>query len=219
LRHKLIAVLCASALSAVTLSGAVPIKIVHTALSCFKRAQNPVLTVRIEGAPETERIYFRAVEASCGEYYVDMRKNDKDPTVFWAVLPLVRPETNFITYQIRASRAGGPDFVSPWVTAPVMAVCSVDPLTAQELSAAANITVGLTSSKQTGKSCGFRCDGMTWSVSSANVLAPNAACQAEMAGRPWYRSPDAIAVGAGALLGGVLLENNRQSNPPSPARP
>jgi hypothetical protein len=149
-----------------------------------------------------------------------MRKSDKDPNIFWALLPLVGPETLSLTYQIRASKAGGPDVVSPWAIAPVTATCSADPLTAQERSAALNITVGLTSSKQTGKLCGFRCDGMTWFISSANVLAPNQACKAVLAGRPWYQSPEAIALGAGALVGGVIIENNnRRSTPPSPARP
>lgn len=219
MRYRLPGVFFVSALLVMPISGAIPIKIMNTALSCVTRTQNPLIRVRIEGAPETARVYFRALEATCGEYYVDMRKSDKDPNVFWAVLPLLSPKTSFITYQIHASKAGGPDIVSTWATAPATAACSADPLTAEELSAAGNITVGLTSSQQTGKTCGFRCDGMTWFISSANVLTPNEACRAEMAGRPWYRSSDAIAVGAGALLGGVFLENNRQSNPPSPARP
>ena len=216
------AVLAALALSAVSLGGAVPVRIVHTALSCFGRTQNPLITARIEGAPATARVYFRAIEANCGEYYVDMRRSDKDPNIFWALLPLVGPETFSLTYQIRASKAGGPEVVSPWAIAPVTHGCKADPLTAQELSAASNLTVGLTSSRQTGKACGFRCDGMTWFISSANVLAPNEACKAVLAGRPWYRSPEAIAVGAGALLGGIIGENNnnnRRLPPPSPARP
>ena len=148
-----------------------------------------------------------------------MQRSDKDPSVFWAVLPLVGPKTGFVTYQIRASKPGGLDAVSPWTIAAVTSACSADPLTAQEQFAASHITLGLTSSTQTGVSCGFRCDGMTSLISPASVLGPNDACRAVLAGRPWYQSPEAIALGAGALFGGVIFENNRQSNPPSPARP
>ncbi|HXH38949.1 MAG TPA: hypothetical protein VNN08_10000 [Thermoanaerobaculia bacterium] len=178
-----------------------------------------MISARIEGTPETERIYFRAGDAAACEYYLDMRKNDKDPAVFWAVLPLVSPETNFISYQIRASKAGGPDFVSPWTTVAVTASCTPNPLTAEERSAASNIVLGLTSPKQPAVPCGFRCDGMTWYISSTNVLTRNEACRAMLAGKPWYRNPEAIVLGAGALIGGAVLEGKRPSNPPSPARP
>ncbi len=205
--------------SVVSLGGPPSIRIVHTALSCAGRTQNSLITARIEGVPETERVYFRAGEAADCEYYLDMRKSDKVPGMFWAVLPLVSRETNSISYQIRASKAGGPESVSPWATVPVTAGCSADPLTVEERSAASNITLGLTSPSQTAVPCGFRCDGMTWYISSTNVLGPNEACRAIVAGKPWYRSPKDIALGVGALLGGVVLEGNKPSNPPSPARP
>jgi hypothetical protein len=219
MRDVFLSVFIAWVFSVASLHGAVPVGIVHTALSCVGMTQNAVITAQIEGAPEAERVYFRASDTVGCEYYLDMRKSDKDPAVFWAVLPLVSPETKSLTYQIRASKAGGPDFVSPWVTVEVTSSCNSARLTAQEQSAASNITLGLTSPEQTGVPCGFRCDGMTWYISSANVLGRNEGCRAVMAGRPWYRSPEAIALGAGALFGGAVIGSNRQSNPPSPARP
>src|ERR1700756_2156425 len=198
-----------SAGSAVSVGGSTPITITPAPLSCVGRSQNAVITARIEGAPEVERLYFHAGEAAGCEYYLDMRKSDKDPAMFWAVLPLVSPETNSISYQIRASKAGRPVSITPWATVAVTPECSADALTAPERSAASNIILGLTSSGQTTVPCGFRCDGMTWYISSANVLGSNEACRAIVAGKPWYRSPEAIAIGAGALLGGIVLEGNK----------
>jgi hypothetical protein len=203
---------------------AAPPSIVTKPLTCVAKDRNARITARIEGRVKTARVYFRALDPKCDEYYVNMHQSPLDPTLYWAVLPLVGPETHLLSYQVRVdSGDGGKPNVSPAepLTVAVQAGCVADSLSAIEQRAADYITLGLVSSGQSGAPCGFRCDGITSILTAANELRPNEACFSKKA---WYMTPGGrIALGAGTVLigGGVFIwnERNNKDRAVSPARP
>jgi hypothetical protein len=205
---------------------AAPTSIVTKPLSCVAQDRNVRITARIEGRVKTARVYFRAAEPKCDEYFVEMHGSPQDPALYWAILPLAGLETRLISYQVRVdSGDGGKAIVSPAepLNVAVLAGCVPESLSPAEQRAADNITLGLVSSGQSGTPCGFRCNGVTSVLTVANELRPNQEC---LRRKPWYMTPKGrTAIGAGALLlgGGVFIwnENNNKDRdrPPSPARP
>jgi hypothetical protein len=205
---------------------AAPPKIAHDALSCLSRTTNARIAAHIEGQPAAVRVYFHAIGETCGDYYVEMRKSDKDPTLYTGLLPLIGKDSDALTYQIRVDTGGGKEVSIPPVTVAVRTECAAPALSPDQLRAAANITLGLTSQTQRQIPCKFKCNGIKNVITAKGDLQPNEQCRLLLAGllKPWYASP----AGAGAAAGGSILaaglgygiaSNLNNSKPPSPARP
>jgi hypothetical protein len=204
--------------------------ITHTPLACLSSEANTKITARVDGQPSSVRVYFHAIgQTSCGEYYVDMRRNgDKDPTLYTAILPIPNPDADVVMYQIRVKSNGGTETAIAPVAATVRKECTVPALTAADVQAAQSIVLGLTQPSQKPVPCKFACKGVTNYITAAGDMKPNEECRLLLAGlpgngpaQPWYRTP-AAEVAAGAIVGagvGLALDNGRNHRPPSPARP
>lgn len=202
--------------------------ITHTPLACLSAETNAKITAHVEGQPSSVRVYFHAIgQTSCGEYYVDMRRNDKDPTLYSAILPIPAPDADVVMYQIRAKMNGGNETAIAPVAATVRKECTIPALSAADLQAAQSIVLGLTQPSQKPVPCRFRCNGLTNYITAAGEMKPNEECRLLLAslagkgGQPWYRTPVA-EVAAGAVVGagaGLAIDNGRNHRPPSPARP
>lgn len=208
---------------------AAPPSVVTKPLTCIAKNRNARITARIEGPVKSARVYFHSTDPKCDEYYVDMRPNPSDPTLYWALLPLAAPNTRALSYQVRVDPGNGAKVVvspSEPLTVPVIEGCIADPLSPSEQRAADNITLGLTSGSQRGAPCAFQCKGVTSMLTSTNELRPNEDCfNLLAANKAWYTTgAGKQAIGAGAaLLGGALIWNHRHDDdanrPVSPARP
>jgi hypothetical protein len=201
--------------------------ITHTPLACLSPDTNTKITAHVDGQPSSVRVYFHAIgQTSCGEYYVDMRHNDKDPTLYTAILPIPTPDADVVMYQIRVKANGGPETAIAPVAATVRKECTVPPLSAADVQAAQSIVLGLTQPSQKPVPCKFVCKGITNYITAAGDMKPNEECRLLLAGLPgngpaWYRTP-AAEFAAGAVVGagaGLALDHGRNHRPPSPARP
>jgi hypothetical protein len=214
----------ASVFSAASLLAA-PLSIVTKPLGCVAKDRNARITSRIEGRVKTARVFFHSVDPKCDEYFVEMRQSPNDPTLYWAVLPLVAPTTLTLSYQVRVDPGNGEKAVlspSEPLTVPVREACTAEPLSEAEQRMAENLTLGLSSSGQTGAPCAFRCNGVTSILTTANELRPNEECfRVLAANKPWYRTTAGrVGIGGAALLGGYIWNSNRETaKAVSPARP
>ena len=213
-------------LSAAGALSAAPLAVVTKPLGCVAPDRNARITARIQGPVKSARVVFRSADPKCDEYFVEMRQSANDPTLYWALLPLVAPGTRVVSYQVRVDPGNGEKPVlspSEPLTVPVREGCTADPLSEAEQRAANNMTLGLTSSGQTGAPCAFRCNGITSVLTIANELRPNEECFRQLAGaKPWYQNRDAqIFLGAAILNGYEIWKHRRHDNdkPVSPARP
>jgi hypothetical protein len=203
---------------------AAPTSIVTKPLACIAKDRNARITARIEGRVKSARVYFNAVDPKCDEYFLEMHQSPLDPTLYWAMLPLVLQETHIVSYQVRVDPGPGEKpVVSAPLTVPVRDGCTADPLSESEQRAADNLILGLTSPGQSGVPCGFRCEGIKSILTTGNELRPNDACfRLLAANKPWYLTPGGkTALGTAAALGGVYLwnRNHQDDKPASPARP
>jgi len=203
--------------------------ITHTPLACLSAETNARIVAHVEGQPSSVRVYFHAIgQTSCGEYYVDMRRDAKDPTLYTAVLPIPTLEADVVMYQIRAKVSGGNETAIAPVAATVRKDCALPPLAGADLQAAQSLVLGLTQPSQKPVPCRFLCKGITNYITAAGEMKPNEECRLLLAGLagkgsavPWYRTP-AAEVAAGAVVGaalGVAIDDGRNHRPPSPARP
>ncbi|HYM62413.1 MAG TPA: hypothetical protein VEZ11_16135 [Thermoanaerobaculia bacterium] len=209
--------------SALSLLAADP-KISHDALSCVAKNKNARITAKIEGQPETARVYFHAIGAACGDYYVDMHQSTTDPSAYWAVLPIGAEEAKALAYQIRATAPGGREISGEEITVPIDADCPDQPLSPDEAKAAANMTIGLTANGQTEVPCAFKCIGITNLLTANLQLLPHEACRlllAQATGAGLLGShPGAVMAGAlAAAGGGVAIYESQHRTSPSPVRP
>ncbi|SRR5581483_792558 len=215
--------------AAVTAGSAAP-TISQTPLACLSPDNYTKITAKVEGNPASVRVYFHAVGQTCGEYFVEMRRDPKDPTRYSAIIPIPAKDADVVLYQIKAKTAGGNEVAGPPVAATVKKECPAQTLSNDDLQAAKGIVLGLTQSTQKSTPCKFRCDGLTHYTTASGDLKPNDECRLLLAnlakggaGKPWYATTGgevaAGFVGAGAL--GFAIEQNRghNQNPPSPARP
>ena len=202
--------------------------ITHTPLACLSPDTNAKITAHVDGQPASVRVYFHAIGQTCGEYYVDMRRGDKDPTLYSAILPIPTADADVVMYQIRAKASGGGETAIAPVAATVRKECIAPALSAADAQAAQSLVLGLTQPSQKPVPCKFRCNGVTNYITAAGDLKPNEECRlllASLAGHgpasPWYRTP-AAEVAAGAFIGasaGFAIENGKNNRAPSPARP
>jgi len=225
---QIIRIVCGVAIiSSATALIAAPPSIITKPLACVAKDRNARITARVVGRATSVRVFFRAIDPKCNEYFVDMRQSPADPTLYWAVLPLTGPETRMFSYQVRLDPGNGEKLVvspSEPLTVSVHEGCIADPVSQTEQRAADNITLGLVSAGQRGAPCGFRCDGITSILTTANELRPNEECfRILAANKAWYTTGTAKkALGAGVvLLGGALIWNDHQNDDRavSPARP
>ena len=202
--------------------------ITHTPLACLSPDTNTKITAHVEGQPSSVRVYFHAIGQSCGDYYVDMHRDAKDPSLYTAVMPIPTAAADVVMYQIRAKTNGGGETAIAPVAATVRKECTSPALNAADLQSAQSIVLGLTLPAQKPIPCKFRCNGITHYITAAGDLKPNEECRlllASLAGNgstpPWYRTP-AAEVAAGAVVGagvGLAIDNGRNHRAPSPARP
>lgn len=210
--------------SALSLLAADP-KISHDALSCVAKNKNARITAKIEGQPENVRVYFHAIGATCGDYYVDMHQSETDPSTYWAMLPIGAEEAKALTYQIRATAAGGREISGEQITIPIDADCQDQPLSPDEAKAAANLTLGLTANGQSEVPCAFKCTGITNLLTANLQLLPHEACRLQLAqgaagGGLLASHPGAVMAGALAGAGaGVAIYESQHRTSPSPVRP
>lgn len=205
---------------------AVPSRITTSAATCASKTQNLRVTAHVDGAPKNVRLYFHAVGPTCGDYYVDMHRDASNPNQYWAMLPIVGPDTTAVTAQVKADFGAGAYLPGDAVVVPVKADCPATTLTSDETRAANNIVLGLTQANQTSIPCAFKCKGVTSFLTTTNELKPNEQCLRLLAGTtrtPWYKTPagEAGAIAAGAGFFGGVYELTKPSNKkaPSPARP
>lgn len=201
--------------------------ITHAPLACLSPETHTKITAHVEGQPSWVRVYFHAIGQTCGEYYVDMRRNDKDPTLYTAIMPIPIPDADVVMYQIRAKNGATETAIAP-VAATVRKECTGAAFTPADTQAAQSIVLGLTQPSQKPVPCKFACNGITNYITVAGDMKPNEECRlllAALAGNgatpPWYRTPEA-EFAAGAVVGagvGLAIENGRNHRPPSPARP
>jgi hypothetical protein len=211
---------------AVVLSAAPP-SVLTKPLGCVAPDRNARVSAKIQGKVKTARVMFRAHpvdDTKCEEYFVEMRQSPSDPTVYWALLPIVAPGTRSLSYQVRVDPGNGESPVlspSEPLTVAVREGCVADPLSEAEQRTANNLILGLTSSGQTGAPCGFRCNGITTLLTTANELRPNEECLRLAAGTPWYKNPEAGIFFGAALINGIHIWNHLRDDdkPVSPARP
>src|SRR5258708_6416084 len=202
-------------------------KIAHDALTCLSRSTNARVAAHIEGQPASVRVYFHAIGETCGDYYVEMRKSDVDPTLYTGLLPLLAKDSDALTYQIRVNTGGGKEVSIPPVTVAVRTECAAPALNADQLRAAANITLGLTSQSQKQIPCKFQCNGIKNVITAKCDLQPNEQGRLFLPGptNPCSQTPTGIGVaaagGSGLAAGGAygIQHNSNNSRPPSPARP
>jgi hypothetical protein len=203
--------------------------ITHTPLACLSAETNARITAHVEGQPSSVRVYFHAIgQTSCGEYYVDMRRDARDPTLYTAILPIPTPDADVVMYQIRAKVSGGAETAIAPVAATIRKECTLPALAGPDLQAAQSIVLGFTQASQKPVPCRFRCNGLTNYITAAGEMKPNEECRLLLAGLagkgpalPWYRTP-AAEIAAGAVVGagtGLALDNGRNHRAPSPARP
>jgi len=202
--------------------------ITHTPLACLSPDTPSKITAHVEGAPSSVRVYFHAIGQNCGEYYVDMHRDAKDPSLYTAIMPIPTADADVVMYQIRAKANGGAETAIAPVAATIRKECTSPALSAADLQAAQSIVLGLTQPSQKPIPCKFRCNGVTNYITAAGDLKPNEECRlllASLVGHgatpPWYRTP-AAEVAAGAVVGagvGLAIENGRNHRAPSPARP
>jgi len=205
--------------------------ITHTPLACLSSTTNTKITARVEGQPTSVRVYFHAIgqtSATCGEYYVEMHRDSKDPALYGAIMPIPAPDADVVMYQIRAKSNGGNETAIAPVAATVRKDCVAPALSAADLQAAQSIVLGLTSPSQKPVPCKFLCNGITHYITASGDMKPNEECRLLLAGLvghgtmpPWYRTPEA-EFAAGAIVGagiGLAIDNGRHHRAPSPARP
>ena len=202
--------------------------ITHTPLACLSPDTPTKITAHVDGQPASVRVYFHAIGQNCGEYYVDMHRDAKDPSLYTAILPVPAPDADVVMYQIRAKAIGGAETANAPVAATVRKDCVAPVLSAADAQAAQSIVLGLTQPSQKSTPCKFSCNGITNYITASGDLKPNEDCRlmlASLAGHgatpPWYRTP-AAEIAAGAVVGagvGLALENGRNHRAPSPARP
>ena len=174
-------------------------------------------------------MYFHAIGQTCGEYYVDMRRDPKDPTLYTAIMPIPAPDADVVMYQIRAKSVTGTETAIAPVAATVRKECTSPALTAADMQAAQSIVLGLTQPNQKPIPCKFVCKGITNYITASGDMKPNEECRLLLAAlanhgttTPWYRTPEAeFAAGAaaGVVVGEIYENNHRNHRPPSPARP
>jgi hypothetical protein len=203
--------------------------ITHTPLACLSPETNTKIVAHVDGQPASVRVYFHAIGQTCGEYYVDMRRDPKDLALYTAIMPIPALDADVVMYQIRAKGATGPETAIAPVAATVRKECTTPALSAADMQAAQSIVLGLTQPNQKPTPCKFACNGVTNYITAAGDMKPNEECRLLLAGLaghgptpPWYRTPEA-EFAAGAVVGagvGLILDNDhRNHRPPSPARP
>ena len=206
------------------------ITITHTPLACLSPETNTKIIAHVDGQPASVRVYFHAIGQTCGEYYVDMRRDPKDPTLYTGIMPIPEVDADVVMYQIRAKGVTGPETGIAPVAATVRKECTSPALNAADLQAAQSIVLGLTQPNQKPIPCKFVCKGITNYITSAGDMKPNEECRLLLAAlashgvTPWYATQEARAFAEGAVAGAVIgevYENNRGKHhrPPSPARP
>jgi hypothetical protein len=205
------------------------ITITHTPLACLSPESNTKIIAHVDGQPASVRVYFHAIGQTCGEYYVDMRRDPKDPTLYTAIMPIPAPDADVVMYQIRAKGTTGAETAIAPVAATVRKECTSPALNAADMQAAQSIILGLTQPNQKPTPCKFACNGITNYITASGDMKPNDECRLLLAALashgatpPWYRTPEAdFAAGAaaGAVIGEVYENNHRNHRPPSPARP
>jgi len=213
--------------AAVTAGSSVP-TITQTPLACLSSDNYSKITAKVAGNPASVRVYFHAVGQTCGDYFVEMRRDPKDPTLYSAIIPIPAKDADVVLYQIKAKTLGGSEVAAAPVAATVKKECAGTPLSNDDLQTAKAIVLGLTQSAQKATPCKFRCDGVTNFLTASGDLKPNDECRLLLAslakgggGKPWYESTTAEVVG-GALGAGALgwaIEHRRDHHEPSPARP
>jgi len=203
---------------------AAPPSVITKPLGCVAPDRNARITAKIQGKVKTARVAFRSIDPKCDEYFVEMRQSATDPTLYWALLPIIAPGTRVLSYQVRVDPGNGESPVlspSEPLTVAVREGCIAEPLSEAELRTAGNLILGLTSSGQTGAPCGFRCNGITSVLTTANELRPNEECFRLAAGKPWYKNHEAGIFFGAALINGIHIWNHNRDDdkPVSPARP
>jgi hypothetical protein len=196
----------------------------HTPLSCVAPGSHPRISARVPGNPASVRVYFHAAGATCGDYYVDMLPSAADPSLYTAFLPILGPEAQVLTYEIRTTNGVGKENIGMPVSVALKADCPAPALSADDLRAAENITLGLTSAAQGQAPCKFKCNGVRNVMTASHELKQNEACRLILAGleKPWYDTPGGIAAAAGGVVAagfGFDAAHNRNNRAPSPARP
>ncbi len=200
----------------------------QTPLACLSPTTNTKITAKVAGNPASVRVYFHAVGQTCGDYFVEMHRDPKDPTLYSALMPIPAVDADVVLYQIKAKTTGGSEVAAPPVAATVKKECAATPLSSEDLQAAKAIVLGLTQPAQKSTPCKFRCDGVTHYMTASGDLKPNDECRLLLAslakggaGKPWYATTAGeVTLGAfGAAAAGWAIENNRNQRPPSPARP
>src|ERR1041385_5708528 len=83
--------------------------ITHTPLACLSPETNTKIVAHVDGQPASVRVYFHAIGQTCGEYYVDMRRDPKDLALYTAIMPIPALDADVVMYQIRAKGATGPE--------------------------------------------------------------------------------------------------------------
>ncbi|HJW95612.1 MAG TPA: hypothetical protein VJ901_18495 [Thermoanaerobaculia bacterium] len=204
--------------------------ITHTPLACLSSGTNTKIIAHVDGQPSSVRVYFHAIGQTCGEYYVDMRRDPKDATLYTAIMPIPAADADVVMYQIRAKNGSGGETAIAPVAATIRKECTSPALNAADLQAAQSIVLGLTQPNQKPTPCKFACNGITNYITANGDMKPNEECRlllAALAGHgntvPWYRTPEAELAG-GAVVGaalGIGYENQKDKNhrAPSPARP
>ncbi|MEO8034845.1 MAG: hypothetical protein ABI837_10480, partial [Acidobacteriota bacterium] len=201
-------------------------RVEHTPLACVGPASHARISAHIPGNPAGVRVYFHVAGATCGEYYVDMRRSASDPTLYTAFLPILAAGAQVLTYEIRTTDGVGKEIAGMPISVALKNDCPAPALTADEVRAAENITLGLTNAAQSQAPCKFRCDGVKNVMTVNHELKQNEACRLLLAGleKPWYQTAEGMALSAGGVVAAgfgvnAAIQNHRQNRAPSPARP
>ena len=198
------------------LSAAAPIVVTPEPLEAIPSGGNARIVARVPpgSTVSAARVYFNA-EGKKPEYFLEMVRGDAG--LFWAMLPVPKPETKKAQYRIVISDGEGKPWQVPQATVPVKGSEKSKPTDA-EMRYARNLVIGVTDASAPLLPEGWECIGVVSSINVRGELKPNEVCRTVVV-------PPAVWVTAGAAAAtvGIIVANDPEPppdvDPPPPVSP
>ena len=201
---------------AAQLSAAAPIVVSPEPVEAVPSGGNARIAAHVPAGATVSaaRVYFNA-EGKKPEYYLEMVRGDAG--LFWAMLPVPKPETKKVQYRIVISDGEGKASQTPQATVPVKGSAKVEPTDA-EMRYARNLVIGMTDASAPLLPEGWECIGVVSSINVRGELKPNEVCRTVIVPPALW-----VTAGAAAATAGIIVVSDPgpppEVNPPPPVSP